>query len=248
MNKKTIVAIGGGELKDFDTLEIDRAIVALSNKKKPKVLFIPTASNDSDGYWGVFQQVYSNKLQCKTDCLYLIKEKPNKKEISEKILNADIIYVGGGNTLKMLKVWKKNGLDLLLKKAYQNGIILAGLSAGAICWFRYGASDSRRFMNGKDQKKMMRIKGLDFIHCTASPHHIREKEVRDEGIIDIMRKTPGIGLALDDNSAIIIQNDKYKTISSNKESRINKVFFQKGAFVKHKLKSEGSIGDLLSKS
>lgn len=95
---KKLVAIGGGELKDLDTLLIDREIVKLTGKKHPRALFIPTASGDADGYWQTFQKVYGEMLGCKPEVLYLVRETPSRKEIKEKILGADLIYVGGGNT------------------------------------------------------------------------------------------------------------------------------------------------------
>jgi dipeptidase E len=204
----TIIAIGGGELKDLDTLPIDRAIVKLSGKKVPKVLFIPTASNDSLGYWELFQRVYGKKLGCTTDVLFLTREKRSSKDIERKILSSDITYVGGGNTRRMLRIWRTYGVDKVLEKAYTKGIILAGLSAGAICWFRYGSSDARLFMKHSIQAPtLMRITGLRLVPLTLSPHHIREKKFRDAGLRAIMKRTPGVALALDDNTAIVIQND-----------------------------------------
>lgn len=245
---KTIVAIGGGELKDLDTLPIDRVIVKLTHKKQPKALFIPTASNDAVGYWETFQNVYGKKLGCETDILYLIKEKLSKKEIEKKILSADIIYVGGGNTLRMLCIWRKNGIDKILRKAYENGVILSGLSAGAICWFRYGSSDSRRFMKtGKQETVLMRITGLGLVPLILSPHHIREKKLREAGMEEIMKRTPGVALALDDNSAIIIQDNQYKVLKSKKDVGIKKVFSHKGKVEWKPLKTSGSLSELLEK-
>ncbi|MEI8103810.1 MAG: Type 1 glutamine amidotransferase-like domain-containing protein [Candidatus Moraniibacteriota bacterium] len=245
---KIIIAIGGGELKDLETLPIDRAIVKMANKKHPKVLFIPTASNDSVGYWETFQNVYSKKLGCDTDVLYLIKEKPSKKEIEQKILSADIIYVGGGNTLRMLRIWRKLGVDTMLRKAYEKGIILSGLSAGAICWFRYGSSDARRFMkNEKQQDVFMRVTGLGLVPLTLSPHHIREKKLRESGMKAIMKRTPGIALALDDNSAIVIRGDQYEVLKSKKDVGIKKVFSNKGKVEWKPLKVSGSLAELLEK-
>ncbi|MFQ5621295.1 MAG: Type 1 glutamine amidotransferase-like domain-containing protein, partial [Candidatus Nanoarchaeia archaeon] len=106
-----IVAIGGGEIKNFETLSIDRAITKLTGKKKPKALFIPTASGDAEGYWQTFQKVYGKRLGCRTDKLFLLREKPTNKEITKKIKWADLIYVGGGNTLRMLKIWRRKGVD-----------------------------------------------------------------------------------------------------------------------------------------
>jgi dipeptidase E len=244
----TIVAIGGGELKDLDTLLIDRAIVKLVHKKHPKALFIPTASNNSVGYYETFQNVYGAKLGCETDALYLIKEKLSKKEIEHKILSADIIYVGGGNTLRMLRIWRKYGVDVLLHKAYDQGIILSGLSAGAICWFRYGSSDSRRFMkNGEQSEYLMRVSALGLVPLTLSPHHIREKKLRESGMKEIMKRTPGVALALDDNSAILIQDDRYEVLKSKQDVGIVKVFQDKGKIEWKPLKAAGLLADLLKK-
>jgi len=221
-----LVAIGGGELKDLDTLPIDKEIVRLTGKKHPKALFIPTASGDAEGYWQTFQKVYGEKLGCKPEVLYLIREHPTRKEIEEKILGADLIYVGGGNTLKMLKTWKKNGVDKLLTKAYKQGVVLSGLSAGAICWFAYGCSDSRRFSNPEDVS-FMRVRGLDLVNLTVSPHHIREKN-RDNGLVKLMQKTPGVAVALDDNSALEIVDGQYRVLTSKKGVGAKKVYYSKG--------------------
>lgn len=245
---ETIVAIGGGELKDLETLPIDRAIVKLAGKKHPRALFIPTASNDSTGYWDTFHSVYGKKLGCQTDALFLLKENLSKKQIEEKILSSDIIYVGGGNTLRMLRIWKKHGVDILLKKAYKKGIILSGLSAGAIVWFRYGSSDSRRFMKGgKDSASLMRISGLNFLPLTVSPHHVREKKLRDPGIKEMMKKTPGVALALDDNTAVLIRGDRYEVLKSKENVGVSKVFRVYGKVQRAPLKSSGSLKELYEK-
>ncbi len=246
---KTIVAIGGGELKDLETLPIDRAIVKLTRKKHPKALFIPTASNDAFGYWETFQVVYGKKLGCETDVLFLVREKLSKKQIEAKILTADIIYVGGGNTLRMLRIWKKQGVDKLLMKAYEKGVILSGLSAGAIAWFRYGSSDSRRFMkNGKEQTSFMRVSALGLLPFTLSPHHIREKKLRNPGIKEMMLRTPGVALALDDNSAILVQDDRFEILRSKSGVKIRKVFRKNGIIKTVSLKDSGTLEGLSAKS
>lgn len=228
-----LVAIGGGELKDLDTLPIDLEIVKLTGKEHPKALFIPTASGDSEGYWQTFQKVFGEILGCRPEVLYLLKEHPSKEEIKEKILGADLIYVGGGNTMKMLRTWKKNGVDRLLNKAYENGTVLSGLSAGAICWFRYGCSDSRRFSNSED-KSFMRISGLDLVNLTVSPHHIREQN-RDEGLVKLMQKTPGVAVALDDNSALEIIDGQYRILTSKKGVGAKKVYYSMNKPVQSKI-------------
>ena len=89
-----------------ETLAIDKEIVRLAKKAKPSLLFIPTASDDDLKYWASVDEHFK-KLGCKTDVLFLIRENPNHKEIALKISAADIIYIGGGNTLKMMKLWRK---------------------------------------------------------------------------------------------------------------------------------------------
>ncbi len=78
-------------------------------------------------------------MKCKTDVLYLIKEQPSSEQIRSRILAADIIYVGGGNTLQMMRIWRRLSVDKFLKAACENGTVLSGISAGSICWFRFGA-------------------------------------------------------------------------------------------------------------
>ncbi len=245
---KTIVAIGGGEIGDFETLPIDCKIVEYCGKKHPKVLFVPTASGDALGYWETFQKVYRGKLKCEVDVLFLLSEELSKEQIEQKIFSADIVYVGGGSTLKMLQAWRKFGVDLMFKKAYDKGIILSGISAGAICWFRYGSSDSRSFMeNSKKSKSFMRVSGLDLLPITLSPHHIREKEMRNRGMKEMMQRTTGIGIMVDDGAAIAIRNDKYEILKADKNIGIKKIYNKNKKIVIGELPVSGTISDLISK-
>ena len=98
------------------------------------------------------QEYFGGFLKCKTDVLFLITEQISANEIGRKIRWADIIYVGGGNTLQMMRVWRRVGVDRLLKSAYEKGTVLSGISAGAICWFDSGHSDSMSFTNPKNWK------------------------------------------------------------------------------------------------
>jgi len=231
-----IVAIGGGEIGrpgySVETTKIDKEIIKLSGKKHPKLLFLPTASEDSESYFKVVKKHFGKNLECKVDVLYLIKEKYNKKKIENKILNSDIIYVGGGNTEKMLKVWKKFGVDNILKKAYErNKPVLSGVSAGAICWFRYGNSDSRLKSTGK----MIKIKGLNFINSLYCPHYNAERK-RKYSIKKMMKTTPEIGIAVDNCCAIEIVDDNYRILSSKKNANAYKIYWDKGKFYQKKIK------------
>lgn len=246
--KKTIVAIGGGELGEYETLPIDKKIRDLSGKKFPHVLFIPTASGDAEGYCSIFDKVYGDKLKCKTDTLLLVREYSSKKEIKEKIAWADIVYVGGGDTLKMLRIWRKVGVDCMLSVAYRKGTLLTGVSAGAICWFRYGSSDARMFHKNNSSDSLMRIRGLDFYNITFSPHHIREKNIRDFGLKKMMKRTPGVALAVDDCAALVLNDDHYKVITSKKGAGIRKFYRRSDKVVTTLVEKEGSINHLMMKN
>lgn len=225
-----IVAIGGGEIGrpgyPIETTQIDKEIIKLTGKKNPKLLFVPTASSDSELYYETVEKYFGKKLGCKTDVLCLIKEKLSKNEIEKKVFDSDIVYVGGGNTLKMMKVWRKTGLDKIFKQAHEKGIILSGLSAGAICWFKWGNSDSRRFNNPKVDS--IKVSGLGLINALYCPHYLKEKRKAD--LKKMMRKTLGVAIAIDNCCAIEVIDDKYRIISSKLKANAYKVFWKENKY------------------
>jgi dipeptidase E len=230
---KAIVAIGGGEIRTRGTAAIDQEIVRLSNKKNPKLLFIPTASSDSERYWKHVQEYFGGFLKCKTDVLFLIKEQPSKEQIRRKIVSADIIYVGGGNTLQMMRVWRRLGVDELLRKAYEKGTVLSGISAGAICWFDSGHSDSMSFYNPQ-KWKYINVRGLGFIKGIHCPHYsgMTRGVPRRKDFRDMIRKTGGIGIAVENNCAIeFIDGRFYRVIRSKTRARAYKVYKSGGEVV-----------------
>lgn len=222
-----IVAIGGGEIGrpgyPVETTKIDKEIIKLTGKVNPRLLFIPTASSDLESYLNVVKKHFGKRLNCKVSVLYLIREKLNKEEVEKKILDTDIIYVGGGNTLTMMKIWRKLGVDKVLVKAYKKDIVLSGLSAGAICWFRYGSSDP------KPDVDPTKIRGLDFVNALYCPHYNIEKD-RKADLKKMMKKTPGIAIAVDNCCAIEIVDGEYRVISSKKNANAYKVYWKRGKF------------------
>lgn len=236
-----IVAIGGGEIGrpkegggfyPIETTSIDKEIIRISNKQKPKLLFLPTASNDSSGYVSVVENYFGKKLGCMVDSLLLKKQKYSELEIEKKILSSDIIYVGGGNTLKMLRLWKKLGVDKILKKALEKGIILSGLSAGAICWFKLGNSDSLKFKN--KNADYIKLKCLNFIPLLLCPHFDKEKG-RSSSLKKMMKKTSGVAIALDNCAALEVIGNEARLITSKSSANGYKIFWSKNKFKKQKL-------------
>lgn len=226
-----IVAIGGGEIGrpgfPIETTQIDKEIIRLTGKNKPRLLFIPTASSDSETYYEVVQKYFGKKLGCKVDVLYLTKQKLSKKVLQQKILNTDIIYVGGGNTLKMMNIWRRLGVDKLIKQASRKGIVLSGVSAGSICWFKNGCSDSRKFTSGST--KAIKVAGLELINALHCPHYDFEKN-RKNDLKNIMKKTTGVAIALDNCCAIEIVDKNYRILCSKKNAKAYKCYWKNGTY------------------
>ena len=237
--------VGGGETFEVNT-KINKRILEMTEKKNPKILFIPTASSDSEGYWEMFDK-YFRKLGARTSVLFLIRESLSKKDIEEKILGVDAIYVGGGDTLMMMKLWRKLGVDKMLLKACEKGIVLSGVSAGGICWFRCGTSDSRRFKNLKAD--LIKVKGLGIIDALHCPHYSSEKgknKGRKKDTKKIMKKTPGVGICIDDCCALEIDGDSYRVHRSKKDARAYKVYWKGKKYYEEKIE-EGKLSELIRK-
>ncbi len=246
-----IIAIGGGENgrpgTKYETKQIDYEIVKLSRRKNPKVLFIPPPSQFQENYFQIMRKVFS-RLKCVISPLYLSKQNPDKEHLEKSILNSDIIYVGGGNTLALLRYWRKHGIDMIMRKAFLKGIVLSGLSAGAICWFKYGQSDSWKITNPR--KSYICVRGLNFVNALCAPHFAREKD-RQSNLENMMKKITEVGIALDDCCALEIIDQKYRLITSKSGAKAYKVLWKKGKYYKEKIKYKktfSSLCELLKKS
>ena len=224
-----LVAIGGGEMAGGESLAIDKQIASLTGKNRPRALFIPTASGDSREYWKVFQNVYGTELGCETDVLYLLGVSPTKEELEQKILSADLIYVGGGNTLKMMKRWRRLGVDSILRDAYGRGIVLSGLSAGCICWFSWGHSDSMAFYH-PESWRYVRVKGIGLIDILCCPHFDSETAgvKREQDFRQMVRKHSDVAVAIDNRCALEVVDDTYRIISLQADAGVYKLTKRRG--------------------
>ena len=209
--KKQIIAIGGGGFgRSPGEGLIEKYILDQSEQNDPKICFIPTATGDNEAYKVNYYSTFS-KLDCSPSHLDLFKRTPNLKEL---ILKQDIIFVGGGNTKSMLAVWKDWGLDLLLKEAYEKGVIMSGVSAGAICWFNQGVTDS-----WAEDLKIMDC--LGFIEGACCPHYDEEPQRKPSLNKFITEKVLKSCYAVDGGCALHIEDEKeFKSVvfSENKNS------------------------------
>ena len=161
---KQILAIGGGGFgRKSNHFLIENYLLKLSKEKSPRICFIPTATGDDTDYIVRFYSIFT-KLNCVPSHIELFKRTVN---LEEHILKQDIIFVGGGNTKSMLAVWNDWGINHFLRMAYEDGIVMSGVSAGAICWFSSGITDSW-------DKELNIITCLGFINGTCCPHYDEE--------------------------------------------------------------------------
>ena len=195
---RNIIAIGGGGFGGSPGQGIiEQYILNKTRKKRPKICFIPTATGDNEAYKVNFYSTFT-KLNCEPIHLDFFKRTPDLKKL---ILNQDVIFVGGGNTKSMLAVWKEWKLDKILKEAYRNGIVMSGVSAGAICWFQNGITDS-----WASDLKIMPC--LNFVRGTCCPHYDEEPE-RKPFVKELLdRKKVKKIYAVDGGVALHIKNEE----------------------------------------
>ncbi|WP_053366727.1 peptidase E [Bacillus sp. FJAT-27245] len=204
---KQIITLGGGGFSmEPENLVLDKYILDQSRKNKPKVCFVPTASGDADGYIARFYEAFE-KFSCEPSHLSLFK--PPTRDLEGYVLDKDIIYVGGGNTRNLLILWKEWGLDIIFKKAWEEGVILSGISAGSICWYEEGVTDS--FGTGLEP-----IKGLGLLTGSNCPHYDGEADRRPA--YQRLVGTRGLqgGIAADDGVAIHYTGQEIKRIVSSR--------------------------------
>ncbi|MBQ9729547.1 MAG: peptidase E [Clostridia bacterium] len=200
---KRIIAIGGGELREKATLAIDEYLAALAKaragEKRANALFIPTASHDFMPYYNTFHKVYTGIFDLKTDVALCAFREVDLEKMRAKFEKADLIYVGGGDTVFMMNKWKECGLLPLLLEAYERGVILAGLSAGAICWFSDIYTDS---LKTEDGVQYAMFKGLGWIKGVISPHYGARMLDFDK----VVCYNYDCAYGLEDCAAIVIEN------------------------------------------
>lgn len=206
--KKIIVAIGGGEIKNKTTLEIDRYIAGMAKARAAEQgrravgVFFGTASHDSMPYFNSFRKTYTSVFDIKAEAALSVYGEMTALKIAEKIDKADFVYVGGGDTLFMLTEWKNKGIDVMLKEAYDGGKIIAGLSAGAVCWFRNAYSDYEIMGGSGGEYKL--LEGLGFIDGTMCPHYNFRPEF-DEVAAQFDR-----AFAVENDCALVFEDGMYK--------------------------------------
>ncbi len=223
-----IVAIGGGEngrrkvlpdgtVKQYplDNIPINKKIIELSGKVNPNILFLGTAGNDDPKYT-VHLMEHFKSLGANVSELRLMKNPPSESEIRKILDNTDIIYVGGGDTLIMMNCWRRVGFDKLLREYGERGVVLSGLSAGAICWFDH--YDNEEYIQndaGQTQwEKLDFLPGLGFIKGFCVPHYDNKPDSEKKYFDRLLVRRGVMGYAIDNNAAIVFDDGKVSIIAS----------------------------------
>ena len=208
-----------------------KEIIKLTGKVRPKILFLPTASGDSERSIKRWNDLVDGlSIESSVQGVWISSYR-QKKSFEEILLSVDAIVVGGGNTLNMMAIWKAQGIDKVLKKALKKGIVLAGGSAGSLCWFDNGTTDSR-------PKELSVVEGLGFLPFSHSPHYDGEKFRRPLYQKNIKKGIFKAGYAMDNNAGIIFKNGKpFKILSLDQKHNNYYVSLKNGKIVEKKLKS-----------
>ena len=201
-----IVLGGGGFSMEPGNPLLDVYFLQQTGKRRPKICFVPTASGDSDNYIARFYSAFS-ELNCVPSHLSLFKLPT--ADLEAFILDHDAIYVGGGNTRSMLALWREWKVDSFLRVAWKAGRVLGGISAGAICWFEQGLTDS---IPGK----LTPLSCLGFLSESCAPHYDGEPERRPSFHRLIAACKMISGVAIDDGAAIHYINSKLVRVVSSR--------------------------------
>jgi dipeptidase E len=225
--KRRLLVFGSGNFRAFL-----KYIIPFTKKDNPKICFLPTATGDSTtsitGWYEVCEELPVKPYVMKT----FISSYDTKKSFEERLMSMDAVFVGGGNTLNMLAVWKAQGIDVSLRKAYDAGVLMTGGSAGSLCWFQSGTTDSRPI-------KLSTVECMGWIKGSHCPHFDAE-EFRRPLYHDLIKKGElEPGYACDNQAGIYFENEQFiKSVALNDKSKSYYVSLVDGKISEKELPTE----------
>jgi dipeptidase E len=230
MNRQIIAMGGGGFSMEPENPLLDQYILNASQLEKPKVCFVPTASGDSAGYVERFYAAFKN-LECEPSHLSLFNPHTWTDDLEPFLAQQNVLYFGGGNTKNALVLWREWNLEPLLRTALERGAVLAGLSAGAICWFEQGSTDSVG-------RELGVLPCLGWLKGSMTPHYDGEAERRPKLHQFVLEGQIQNGFAADDGAALHFVNEKLEhVVSSRPTARAYKVELQADAVLETPLET-----------
>lgn len=221
---------GGGFTAEPDTPALDDFILTLTAAREPRILFLPTASGDPNVQIAGFQETFGNRA-CRPATLSLFRLEREPAELRAMLLEQDIIYVGGGSMRNLLAIWREHGLDRILREAWEAGVVLAGLSAGAMCWFEHGVTCS----TGRPApvSALGLLPGSLSVHYDGEPHRapVFHDAIASGVLPDGYGADDGVGLLFEDRALV-------RVVSSRPSARAYRVCGENGCAVRTSIEPE----------
>jgi dipeptidase E len=229
--ERTIFAMGGGgfTMEPSNPL-LDDFVLGLADAREPRILFLPTASGDTNAQINAFQARFAGRV-CVPSHLSLFRLREAELTLEETVLGQDVIYVGGGSMRNLLAIWQAHGLDHLLVKAWQEGTVLAGLSAGAMCWFEGGVTCS----SGPPEP----FAGLGLLSGSLTVHADGEPERLPVWLAAVREGALPGGWAVDDGVGLLFSGERLvRVVSSRPGASAERVDAIASELVRHRLVPE----------
>ena len=252
----SLVAIGGGYLGEHadtysferppngaehwpvQTTPIDERILALSGKRRPRVLLVPTATENSPRHdLGLFMAAFRNHwtgLGASVDVMRLLPKSIRDSDPEEKIRSADVVFVSGGVTHQLLACWNESGVAAMIRSAAEAGTVLAGSSAGAVCWFAACCSNSHY------RYTPYRLACLGWIDAVVCPHWDTHP-FRHKPFAEMLRTEPVGGIAIDELAALEVDGEGYRVLSIDGSSWVYACGWRGGEFRVDRLPDQGDL-------
>jgi peptidase E len=206
---------GGGFTAGPDDPALDELVLRLTGRARPRLCLLPTAGGDSEHQIRRFYETYGDRL-CEPSHIALFRLGRHPVPLREHLLNQDAIYVGGGSLVNLLAIWRAQGLDTVLREAWEAGVLLAGLSAGSMCWFEWGVTTS----SGKPEP----ARGLGFLPGSNSVHHDSEPARRPVYRDAVRSGAIPPGYAVDDGAALLFSDTQLEdVVTARKHARAHHV-------------------------
>src|SRR4051812_2308094 len=213
---RTILAMGGGGfMMEPANPALDDFVVTLARRREPKILFLPTASGDPGAQISAFRATFGDRA-CRPLALSLFRLEQHPADLRALILAQDVVYVGGGSMRNLLAIWREHGLDALMREAWERGVVLAGISAGAMCWFQHGITRSAG--SPAPAAGLGLLPGSMTVHCDGDPSRL------PVFLAAIARGVLPDGYAADDGVGLLFEDEQLvRVVSSRPGARAYRV-------------------------
>ena len=199
---------GGGFTMEPENAALDEFILTLAAKPVPRLLFLPTASGDAERQVAAFRATYGDRPCQATELSLFRLGESGGISLRDLVLAQDIVLVGGGSMRSMLAIWREYGLDAILREAWERGVVLAGLSAGAMCWFAGGVTNSTGIPRPVD--------GLGLLPFSLSVHADTARERLPVYEAAVAADVLPAGWAADDGVGLLFRGDRLERVVTSR--------------------------------